>query len=252
MRKILLADDSLTIQKVVELTFMDEDYEVQSVRSAEEARARLEAGRPDIVIADIHVPGASGYELCREVKERYQGVPVLLLVGTFETVDEADLADCGAEAHLKKPFDSQELLRTVQDLTASAGARGEEELARPAGFEGTAHVEGEPTIAREAEPEDGGEDATARPTGFETSAWAEPEPVNDVPAATTPTATPATVEQGTNGGGALSEEDVERIARRVVEILGDRIVREVAWDVVPDLAEVVVKERLRELEAQVE
>jgi len=255
MRKILLADDSLTIQKVVELTFMDEDYEVRSVRSAEEARARLEAGRPDIVIADIHVPGATGYDLCREAKDRYEGVPVLLLVGTFETVDEAELAGCGAEAHLKKPFDSQELLRTVENLTARAAAGGEEAeqaLARPAGFEGTAHVAAEPTAARETGSQEGGQEAAARPPGFATSAWAEAEPAPDLPATTAPTPVPATVEQGADGGGALSEEDVERIARRVVEILGDRIVREVAWDVVPDLAEVAVKERLRELEAQVE
>jgi CheY-like chemotaxis protein len=256
MRKILLADDSLTIQKVVELTFMDEDYEVQSVRSAEEARARLEAGRPDIVIADIHVPGASGYEICREAKERYEGVPVLLLIGTFESVDEGDLARCGAEAHLKKPFDSQELLHTVEELTsrAAASAGERDDLARPAGFEGTAHVEGESTIAGEMEREEGGQDAVGRPTGLETSAWAEaaPAPVPEVPATTATTPVAAAVEQGTNGGAPLSEDDVERIARRVVEILGDRIVREVAWDVVPDLAEVVVKERLRELEAQVE
>jgi hypothetical protein len=52
--------------------------------------------------------------------------------------------------------------------------------------------------------------------------------------------------------GELSDADVERIARRVVEILGEKIVRDVAWDVVPDLAEVLLKARIRELEASVE
>ncbi len=51
---------------------------------------------------------------------------------------------------------------------------------------------------------------------------------------------------------SLSDEDVDRIARRLVEILGDKVVRDVAWEVVPDLAEVVIKDRLRELESQVE
>lgn len=251
MRKILLADDSLTIQKVVELTFMDGEYEVQSVRSADEARSRLEAGRPDVLIADIHVPGAGGYELCREAKERHAGIPVLLLVGTFETIDEGELAACRAEAHLKKPFDSQELLRTVEELI-DAGAAGpepeEEEGVRPAGFEGTAHPEGEPV----AEPEP----PAARPAGFESTAHAAPAPER-VEAAEAPTSaalaepSAASATAG-NGGGPLSDEDVERIARRVAELVGDKVLREVAWDVVPDLAEVVVKERLRELESQVE
>lgn len=49
----------------------------------------------------------------------------------------------------------------------------------------------------------------------------------------------------------LSDDQVERIARRVMELLGERIVREVAWEVIPDMVEVVVKERIRELEAEV-
>jgi hypothetical protein len=55
-----------------------------------------------------------------------------------------------------------------------------------------------------------------------------------------------------NGGGRLSDEDVDRVARRVVELLGDKAVRDVAWEVIPDLAEVIIRDRLRELEAQVE
>lgn len=248
MRKILLADDSLTIQKVVELTFMDEDFEVQSVRTGEEARERLEAGRPDILIADIHVPGISGYALCREAKSRHDGLPVLLLVGTFETVDEDELAACGAEAHLKKPFDSQELLQTVGELVTAGGGEADE-MARPAGFEGTAHAE--TGADSEAEGAEGAE--LPRPAGFEQTAHETVEPASPPPAAATEAGAPsATSPESANGASPLSDEDVDRIARRVVELLGEGILREVAWDVVPDLAEVVVRERLRELEAQVE
>jgi hypothetical protein len=55
-----------------------------------------------------------------------------------------------------------------------------------------------------------------------------------------------------NGGGRLSDEDVDRIARRVVELMGDKAVRDIAWEVIPDLAEVVIRDRLRELESQAE
>jgi hypothetical protein len=76
-------------------------------------------------------------------------------------------------------------------------------------------------------------------------------------AQTPPAAAPAARTTGAiplpaNGGGRLSDEDVERIARRVVELIGDKPVRDVVWEVVPDLAEVVIRDRLRELESQVE
>ena len=83
-KTILLADDSLTIQKVVELTFMEEDFDVVSVSDGDHALAKLGELTPALVIADVHMPGASGYEVSRQVKTAHPGVPVLLLVGTFE------------------------------------------------------------------------------------------------------------------------------------------------------------------------
>ncbi|HEX7198089.1 MAG TPA: response regulator, partial [Dongiaceae bacterium] len=119
-RRILLADDSVTIQKVIELTFMDDDFEVKAVGNGDEAIAYLAANPVDFVIADVHMPGANGYEVCRRAKELRPGIPVLLLVGTFEPFDESQARTCGASSYLKKPFDSQELLQRVHELTAPA------------------------------------------------------------------------------------------------------------------------------------
>ena len=121
-KTILLADDSVTIRKVVELTFMDEDYVVVAVASGDEALGQLDAVAPDIIIADIHMPGADGYEVTRVSKAKRPDVPVLLLVGTFEQFDADDVEASGAEGYLKKPFDSQELLRMVDELLAAAPA----------------------------------------------------------------------------------------------------------------------------------
>ncbi|MFY9825433.1 MAG: hypothetical protein WAM82_28920, partial [Thermoanaerobaculia bacterium] len=77
-------------------------------------------------------------------------------------------------------------------------------------------------------------------------AWTAPAPEPMTSAA--PAAAPA----AGNGSGHLSDGDVDRIARRVVELLGDKTVRDVAWEVIPDLAEVIIRDRLRELESQVE
>jgi CheY-like chemotaxis protein len=121
-RRILLADDSVTIQKVIELTFLDEDYEVKAVSNGDEALAVLAQVDPDFVIADVHMPGANGYEVCRRVKELKQNVPVLLLVGTFEPFDEGQSRSVGADSFLKKPFDSQELLQRVEELLSSRAA----------------------------------------------------------------------------------------------------------------------------------
>ena len=237
-KTILLADDSVTIRKVVELTFMDEDYELDSVGSGEEALERLADELPDLVIADVHMSGVSGYEVCRQVKAAEASPPVLLLVGTFEPFEPADVEESGADRYLKKPFDSQELLATVRELLAGAEPAAEVE-ARPAEGE-QAPVEEMPLVS---EAED------ARADTREYLVDTAPVPVAAAAAeAEAPTVEPA----GSATTTELSDEAVDRIARRVAELLADGAVRDVAWEVIPDLAEVVIKERLRQLESQVE
>lgn len=123
-KTILIADDSITIQKVIELTFMARDDQLVVVSDGQAAIAKLGQGRPDLVIADVNMPKVDGYEVCRQAKELYPGIPVLLLAGTFEPFDPKKADAAGAASHLKKPFDSQQLLELVDTLlgpeTASA------------------------------------------------------------------------------------------------------------------------------------
>ena len=420
-RRILLADDSVTIQKVIELTFMDEDFEVRAVSNGDEALALLPDFRPDFVIADVHMPGANGYEVCRRAKALSTNLPVLLLVGTFEPFDEGQARSCGADSFLKKPFDSQELLQRVQDLLGTAkpaaasapepafGAAtpfppgptavpsspfaepepsfelpslgpefsvatpdfgappalnaeepiwGNLEIEAPAvespspftdespltlmddqpfalederpafSFEddrafaledeGSLSLD-EPIAFREEtteaisfsydQPQDRFLEEIERPVSVEAPAppepqysWATDEERLGVPLGAAPLVdslqeteerihaapsyqsapsggiaahepaspfaggteayTPSipippplqvghTESFSGNGSGSLSDSDVDRIARRVVELLGEKVVRDIAWEVIPDLAEVVIKDRLRELESQV-
>ena len=107
-RKLLLADDSPTIQKVIELTFADEGVEVISVASGAEALEKLAENKPDVVLADAFMPPPNGYEICKYVKENAElkHIPVMLLVGSFEPFDEAEARRVGADEILTKPFQS--------------------------------------------------------------------------------------------------------------------------------------------------
>ncbi len=107
-RKLLIADDSLTIQKVVSLTFFDEGFEVITASDGEQAVLELERSAPDIVLADVFMPKLNGYEVCAHIKadERFRHIPVMLLVGTFEPFDEAEARRVGADDVLTKPFQS--------------------------------------------------------------------------------------------------------------------------------------------------
>ena len=107
-RKLLLADDSITIQKVVDLTFADEGVKVISFGNGKEAVEKLEEIAPDIVLADVFMPQMSGYEVCEYIKQndRLKHIPVVLLVGSFEPFDEAEARRVGADDILTKPFQS--------------------------------------------------------------------------------------------------------------------------------------------------
>src|SRR5436190_23803327 len=107
-RKLLLADDSATIQKVIDLTFADEGVRVMAVGNGQDAIDQLPEFAPDIVLADVFMPSRNGYEVCEYVKtnEKLKHIPVMLLVGSFEPFDEAEARRVGADDILTKPFQS--------------------------------------------------------------------------------------------------------------------------------------------------
>ncbi len=128
-RKLLLADDSITIRKIVEVTFADEGMEVLTVSDGEKAIEKLEEVAPDIVLADTFMPRVNGYEVCRYIKENAElkHIPVMLLVGSFEPFDEAEARRVGADEILTKPFQSiRRLIDKVGGLVT--GRKADEEL----------------------------------------------------------------------------------------------------------------------------
>jgi len=128
-RKLILADDSITIQKVVELILAEEDFEIQSTNNGEEALAAIPSFKPDVVLADIEMPKMNGYQLCEKIKQdpSFQGISVILLAGAFEPIDEELANQVKADDYIIKPFESQELLSKINAvLTASPVIEGEE------------------------------------------------------------------------------------------------------------------------------
>jgi DNA-binding response OmpR family regulator len=176
-----VADGSPTIRKVVELTFSDSRFHVESVGDGAAAMESLALLKPDLLLADVALADSDGYEICRSVKESERPVPVLLLVGAFEEFDRERARACGADGHVTKPFDSRALFDRVRELLAAAEKWGERSRKPPAG---------------------------------------------------------------------LKTEELDAIARAVLERLSLDVVREIAREVVPDVAQRVVLERIRELEEE--
>jgi len=117
--KILLADDSVTVQKIITLTFSDEGVDVVTVNNGDEAITRLQHLRPALVMADVSIPGRNGYDICEFVKTHpdMKDTPVILLVPAFEPFDEERARRIGADYHLTKPFQSiRTLISTVKSL----------------------------------------------------------------------------------------------------------------------------------------
>ena len=123
-KTLLLADDSVTIQKVVGISFANEDVRLITVDNGDAAIARARQERPDVILADVVMPGKSGYEVCEAVKAdpNLRHIPVLLLTGTFEAFDEARATRAGAAGHIAKPFESQVLVEQVKRLLAQSEA----------------------------------------------------------------------------------------------------------------------------------
>ena len=124
MRRLLLADDSITIHKVVELVLSGEGFEIKMTSDGENALAAIPSFSPDIVLADVEMPKMNGYLLCEKIKQdpSTSRIPVLLLAGAFEPFDEESAKKVGADGFVIKPFDAQELISKIHDAIASAAA----------------------------------------------------------------------------------------------------------------------------------
>ncbi|MDA8122442.1 MAG: response regulator [Deltaproteobacteria bacterium] len=124
-KKILLAEDSLTIRKVFELAFAQTDISLTTVDNGTDAVRLAVETVPDLVVADVTLPGKDGFQVGEELRdsEKMKSCPILILAGSISPFDEDRFKKCGAAGVLFKPFESQEMLEKVQELL-----RGKEEV----------------------------------------------------------------------------------------------------------------------------
>lgn len=122
-KQVLLVDDSQTIAKMVEITFAHGEYVVTVARTGDEALARAKMAHPDVVLLDVGLPDRSGYEVCAALlQEGLRGVPVVMLTSHFAPYDEARGKQAGAVGGLIKPFETQQLIDKVDQLTGKVAA----------------------------------------------------------------------------------------------------------------------------------
>jgi CheY-like chemotaxis protein len=270
---LLLADDSVTIQRVIELTFADENVDVVAVSDGEAAIACLDASPPpDIVLADIDMPGRNGYEVARYVKQspRLSHIPVVLLTGAFEPVDQARAVEAGCDGILAKPFEPQLVIGRVKELLAKPRGAAREPLEeqnppRPAtpspdlgeyfdrldaAFASLSTAASQPSSAPSPAPpvprEEARPAASSLPSLADAFAALLAAEQSD-PASSTAPAWPAPLQ----AAPVITDETIDEIVRRVVSRLSDQVVRESIADIVSPIAERLVREEIERIKGAI-
>ncbi|MFN7966044.1 MAG: response regulator [Acidobacteriota bacterium] len=243
MRRLLIADDSSTIRRVVAHAFAGTDIDVITVESGRAAVDAARRDRPDIVLCDVLMPEMSGYEVLESLKSEQTtaDVPVLLLTGAYEPFDEERASRAGAVGFLAKPFETRLLMQRVEEVLARLPARESEPgvfLAPPIEPRAqTASLEtgsgDDPLGALSEAP------ATWKSTpnrvplpGDEDFRLAPPAATPVIPTPASPLAVPS----------AAFDEAWRAEVLRVIEAIAPDIIREIAWEVVPDLLERLLRE----------
>jgi len=130
--RLLIADDSPTIQKIFERTFPTEEFAITFANNGEEALVKARKDKPDLIIADINMPLKNGFEVCEEVKKDplLKDIPVLLLTGILDGFDEDESRRVGADGFIVKPFEANAAIRKIRNALAKReeAAKEEEEV----------------------------------------------------------------------------------------------------------------------------
>ncbi|WP_239489027.1 response regulator [Luteitalea sp. TBR-22] len=288
---LLLADDSVTVQRVIELTFADEGFKVVSFSDGDEVVGYLGAGnKPDVILADTTMPARDGYDVAAWVRGQasLSQVPVVLMTGAFEPIDDRRAEACQADAVLVKPFEPQQVVSLVKRMLG--GERGESlgEFAPPRAGSAAPPAEGPaatlaPGVDTYASRLDQhlaarqGRAGLARveflADGPDAAAPVEARADADEPAAApAPAAAPSSSlasafsailaeERGEGpaavgppaataaGGGVITDAFIEEVASRVVARLTDKVLREEVTRRVLDVAERLISEEIARIKA---
>jgi len=180
MRTLLLADGSITIQRVIELTFAHEDVRVMSVGDGRRAMQMLESEQPDVVLVDVDLPEMDGYALAAHIRRvpRLKDIPVLLLAGAFEPVDQDKARDVKSDGVIIKPFEPQVVVTRVKELIDQR-----DRMAAPAPKPAEAPAPEPPPAARPAPepPAPAARAARAEPAFMRVAARDEPDNGQEAP-----------------------------------------------------------------------
>ena len=265
---LLAVDDSKTMRKVLEITFAGEDFRTVLCESADEALGKL-GENPQVALVDAGLDNAAGYELCQKIKAASPNIAVVMLSSKQQPYDRARGTAVGADDFVDKPFDTQQLLEKVTTIARRAASAPVMAAVAPAPVVmpsasakavdagiGRPRVQTlaygstpSPIIPASPAPPPVAAVAPARPTMTSApaveigSSPAAAAPVVHAPApvAAAPAALPADF-AGKLGGLGLSSAQVEAVLS-----LSREVVEQVVWEVVPTLAETIIKEELKRL-----
>lgn len=250
MTKTLLAvEDSKTMRKVLGITFGSDDFEAVLAESPQQALSQLEQIRPDMVLLDVTLGEVNGYDLCRQVKSRVPGTPVMILSSRQQPYDPVRGAEVQADDFIDKPFDTQQMRDKVKKLVAQNGSKAAAPkaasmaaasmaAARPAPIPRTPPPAMPPPPGRSAS---GGASAGAQ--GGRGTAPATPIPSAPLPAVVGN----AVAANGAALRAKLESLDLTAEQTQAILALSREVIERVVWEVVPVLAETLIKEEIQRL-----
>lgn len=268
MSKVLLADDSKPIRRVVELT-LSQGFELEVVADGEQAVELLDTGfAPELALIDVHMPRMDGLELCRELKRRHPDAEVLLLVGTFEPFDEDEARLAGAAGHLLKPFSADDLRAKVTSMLGPGESREDTRPQGHAGDEESRPVRSEVAHGEETTEEAKAESAPSMLTGHATDSTederidvgAGAHDVAEEEVDQTATATLPKQEVAASVGDPLedrpplrlAEDDLDALARQIARYLSETLFAGGADELFARIAGKEVRARIERLERELE
>jgi CheY-like chemotaxis protein len=273
-KTLLAVDDSVTMRKVLEITFSGEDFHVITAESSQSALGKL-AENPAVFVVDTMLGGEDGYALAKELRKRAPGAPIIMLASRYAPYDQARGRDAGADDFADKPFDTQQLIDKIRKIVSAKEAAGEAAPVAAAPPPPPAPAAPQPRPAPPPMPAahaapppvsmgggvpratqqslggavgrstmafgEGGTPA-APPRPGAAPAHAAPAHVHAAPAP----AAAAAVSNQVNGqlAGKLGDLGLTPQQAEAVLALSREVVERVVWEVVPQLAEAIIKEEI--------